>query len=456
MSLFGSLNISVMGMLAQSSKLGVVSQNISNVNTVGYKQQVASFADIVAGDNVPGYNPSGVRPGSTSYNRLSGETMRTDNDLDLAILGSGFFAVRPPAIGATASTETLYTRAGHFSQDENGDFVNRNGFFLQGWAMDSNGVTSQTLTNINIAELNEEPSPTSNVDVIANLPSTTTAYSSTTRPYDPTLVTLNSGSMAAGTVAPHFTAPVSVVDANGVSHDLEIGFLKTDVNTWAVEVYARNRTDVSTTNGLLAYGNVEFNGDGTLFSVDPALTAAVSVPWTVVTPPATAAPAANALNFDWGTAGAIFGTPNTVLIGRADGLRQMAIAYENTIRQDGIESSEFKGVRITEEGYVQATYQNGTSRNFFQIPLVNFIEPNRLDSLTGDVFRQSAHSGTANYSTPSRDTALLAVSALEGSNVDTSTELTNLLVAQRAYQFNSKIASTTDNMLESITQMGAN
>lgn len=451
MSLFGSLNISVLGMLAQSSKLGVVSQNISNVNTVGYKQAVASFSDIMASDKTLGYNPSGVRPGSVSYNRLAGETERTESNLDMAIIGSGFFAVRAPATAAGGTGELLYTRAGHFSQADNGDFVNRNGFFLQGWALDANGVASGSLSNINIAALNEVPTPTSTVDVIANLTSTETAYSSTTVPYDPTLLTLNSGSMAAGTVQPSFTTPANVVDANGTTHEIELAFLKTGINTWAVEVYAKNRTDVTATNGLLAYGNVTFNGDGTLNSVDPALTAPVTATWTGTTPPAP-----NTLTFNWGTAGAIFGTPNTVLIGRADGLRQMADDYVSTIHQNGVESSAFSGVRITEEGFVQATYENGTSHNFFQIPLANFVEPNRLTSVTGDVFRQSSNSGSPIYSTPSHDTALLEVNALEGSNVDTSTELTNLLVAQRAYQFNSKIASTTDDMLQNITQMGAN
>jgi len=769
MSLWNSLSISVTGMQSQSSKLGVISQNISNVNTIGYKQQVGTFADIISRDGAAGYNPNGVRPMSTSSNRATGETQRTESPLDLSILGDGFFAVTRTAAETASSNNLLYTRAGSFHQDPNGNFVNRNGFYLQGWRLDADGNVPASLNTatvdgssgigalslVNIQELNNTPTPTTAVTVRATLPATqaplannqltyagnlralqpvqpttsatmtsnllstatayagapaydpasatsnmasgiisstfgtsmnvydsaggerqvnvsylktgtnswaveihaadhasitpatglpsgmiasgnitfnangtvasvdtslsdpvdiawntpsttsnitfnfgapnsstvsrqsTDAYSSllTARPdYDPndvlrnmssavvapdfsqvstltdsagntrtvtanflktatdewdieltatpitdlvsatgaapgliasgratfnsdgTLATISPGltnaiavnwlnntqadtlqydwgtigsstgltqlsnsvqpnftgsstvtanyspltsNMASGDVSPHFTSPVTIVDGTGATHDLQIGFLKTGVNTWAVEIFARNATDVETTDGLVASGTVIFNGDGTLNSVSPSLLGDLDIDWSGTAPN-------NSTAFNWGTAGAIFGTPNTVLIGRADGLSQINAPYSQTISQNGIESAEFKDIVITDEGVVQARYQNGAVFSFYKIPLANFVEPNRLESISGDVFRETNVSGDVSFLQPGvGSNGKFAVSALEQSNVDTSEELTNLIIAQRSYQFNSKIASTTDDMLSKLYQMGA-
>jgi flagellar hook protein FlgE len=265
--------------------------------------------------------------------------------------------------------------------------------------------------------------------------------------YDPTDSTKN---IAGGAITAQFSRPIRVYDSLGTGHDLNISFIKTDVNTWAVEVYAANASEITTAlpNGQVATGNVTFNGDGSLQSVDNSLLNPPDITWT------NGAVSSN-ISFDWGSAGSPFGTVGASTIGKTDGLSQFNSAYRvNFVNQNGAPVGDLTSVSITEEGFVVASYSNGQTQNLFKIPLADFANPNQLSTSSGNVFLQSAQSGEVNLRQPGTSgVGKIASSSLEQSNVELADQLTDMIVAQRAYQANTKVISTTDQLLSQLNDI---
>lgn len=264
--------------------------------------------------------------------------------------------------------------------------------------------------------------------------------------YQPTNSDLN---MSSGNIPAHFSRPIRVFDALGTGHDLNMSFLKTAVNTWSIEIYAVPASDVTTSlpNGLLFYGDVVFNGDGTLREVDATLADPQPITWTNGS-------SASTVTLNLGTPGQIAGTPG-VDIGKADGLSQFSAAYQvSFVNQNGAPVGELTGVSITSEGKIVASYTNGQTQALFKIPLADFSNPDQLTSNSGNVFLQSANSGEVNLREPGTSgVGDIAASSLEASNVELSQELTDMIIAQRSYQANAKVISTSDNMLEELNQI---
>ncbi len=265
--------------------------------------------------------------------------------------------------------------------------------------------------------------------------------------YDPGDPTKN---IASGTITAQFSRPIRVYDSLGTGHDLSMSFIKTDVNTWAVEVYAATASEVTTAlpNGQIVTGAITFNGDGSLQSIDSALANPVDITWN------NGAVSSN-ITFDWGTAGSPFGTPNASAIGKTDGLSQFNSAYKvNFVNQNGAPVGDLTSVAITEEGFVVASYSNGQTQNLFKIPLADFANPNQLQTSSGNVFLQSSESGEVNLrQSGSSGVGKIASSSLEQSNVELADQLTDMIVAQRAYQANTKVISTTDQLLSQLNDI---
>lgn len=467
MSLFGSLAVGISGMQSQSTKLDVISNNISNINTVGYKEGVANFADLISGSSSDIYSvngsgspsasyfPSGARAVTTSSNSIQGGISSTTSATDLAIAGSGFFAVSQNPSG---SDGIVYTRAGSFTQDKDGNLVNTAGFYLQGWRLDASGNLPSALTasvvssgtgisalqTINVQQLTETAVPTDAVSIVANLKASQSIYAGVPA-YNPAS---NLSDMASGAVNSHFNVQAPIVDSTGASHTFVVGFLKTAINTWSVEIYAQPASDVTAPGGQVAAGTVTFNGDGTLASVSPSLAQPISINWTD-------SAASSSIPFSWGTAGQAFGTPGATSIGRSDGLSQFDSVFSEDINANGTQISPLNNIAVTSDGYVQATFENGATQNFYKIPLANFLNPDQLQSQSYGIFTATVDTGTPDFLQPGQAGAgKLDPSALEASNVDLGSQLTDMIVAQRAYQFNSKIASTTDTMLQTLDTMG--
>lgn len=258
--------------------------------------------------------------------------------------------------------------------------------------------------------------------------------------------------IAGGAITAQFSRPIRVYDSLGTGHDLNMSFIKTSTNTWAVEVYAANPDEVTSAlpNGQIATGTAIFNGDGSLQSIGGSIGSptGVDITWT------DGAVSSN-INFNWGTAGSPFGTPNASSIGKTDGLSQFNSAYKvNFVNQNGAPVGDLTSVAITADGFVVASYSNGQTQNLFKIPLADFANPNQLQTSSGNVFLQTAESGEVNLrQSGSSGVGKIAPSSLEQSNVELADQLTDMIVAQRAYQSNTKVISTTDQLLSQLNDI---
>lgn len=269
---------------------------------------------------------------------------------------------------------------------------------------------------------------------------------------------LNTNNMTGGLVPAHFTRPLEIIDNNGISHTVNAAFLKTANNTWAVELYAAPAGDVTIPGGQIATGTLTFNGDGTLASVSSSLASAITFPWTSTgTTPTGAAGATinNTITFAWGTAGPIYGTPGATVIGLTDGMTQLTKEFSvvSTL-QDGSKSGALTSIDISQDGIVSANYNNGVTHALYKIPLANFHNADALTNFSGNVYANSDDAGFINmFGTNTGGTGFIESGALEASNVDLAEQLTDIVIAQRAYQANTKLITTSDDMLKTATQM---
>jgi flagellar hook protein FlgE len=265
--------------------------------------------------------------------------------------------------------------------------------------------------------------------------------------YDPSGV--SAPNIAGGLVTAHFSRNVRMYDAFGTGHDFQISFVKTAINTWSVEVYAANPTDLtsSRTDGQIASGSVAFNGDGSLRTVSSSLTAPINILWANQAAP-------SSISFNWGTAGQIYGTVGAVSIGKTDGLRQLDAPYTvDFADQNGIASGLLSSVDIDDTGNVIANFSNGTSRHIFQIPIASFANPNGLENRGGNAYAETTNSGNFNLVVSNTGgVGKITPASLEQANVELSDELTRMIIAQQGYQASSKVIKTVNDMLESLNR----
>jgi flagellar hook protein FlgE len=434
-SLYSALYAGVSGLNAQSSAMATVADNITNVNTVGYKNVVADFSTLVGGGggSTGSYSAGGVNAVSKSLISKNGLLQTASNNTDLGIDGNGFFVVRS---GAAADSKIAYTRAGSFTPDKNGNLVNTGGYYLQGWPLDASGnfVNNGNLSDlqpVNMDSLSGTAQPTTKVTLRANLQSSSAAYSGT----------YTAGDMAGGTppTAPTFSRSVQVFDPQGGVHQVTFSFLKTGDNTWQAEAYASPASDVpSATNGLLGSGQITFNGDGSLASVAPGLTN-ITAAWA-------GGSGSSQFAVNLGTAG----TP-----GGLDGLTQSSdVSGLLSSSADGGLLGAVTDVDISDSGIVSAVFENGATRPIYKLPLATFANPDGLTAIQGNAYVASDDSGNAVINpADTQGTGKIASKELEASNADLATEFTNMIRFQRAYSASSKIVTTVDQMLQELNDM---
>ena len=244
MSIFGGLRSAVTGLSAQSQALGMIADNISNVNTVGYKESQPQFSTLVTVQA----SKSLHSPGGVSTNVLRGIEQQglleaSSSPTDIAVSGSGFFVVNQNAAG---TGDILFTRAGSFRPDKDGNLVNSAGFYLTGWPI-TGGAVQQTnvlsaFSVLNVGNLSAIPQATANVAIGANL-------SGSAQPADT------------------FDLAVQVFDQQGGPRNLTLTFTRTATsNQWTLDGSVQNALfpNGATTGPL---GTVTFNADGTLGAV---------------------------------------------------------------------------------------------------------------------------------------------------------------------------------------------
>ncbi len=445
MSLFGAINTAVSGLAAQSAAFGNISDNIANSQTVGFKGVDTSFSDYLTTSNATVNDPGTVVALPDYLNNVQGTITQSDDPLAMAIDGQGFFSVSQPVSsddGTTAFSPTqAYTRAGDFQMNKDGYLVNSAGDYLNGWSVDptSNVVDTSSLGPIQVNEGALNPVATSTVTLAANLPATPAANTPV-------------------------SSQVNVYDSLGTSHPVTLNWTQVagTTNAWNVQIVSPDDQNATPTNNVTdASGNpvigtmqVTFGTNGTIQSIsDP-----VSDYGTVGG--ASASNAGSPATFTFSTEFTA-GDPQTITLnlgnyGEANGVTQFAgTTYTlNGITQDGVPPGNFSGVSLTSTGNVVVNYNNGQSRTVAQIPLVTFNDPNGLQSQNGQAFTATTDSGNPLVNAIGTNGAgSLATGSVEGSNVDLSSEFTQLIVAQQAYSANAKTVTTADQMLQATLNM---
>lgn len=431
MSLYSALYAGVSGLGAQSSAMATVADNITNINTVGYKGVATEFRSLVTdGRMKSSYSAGGVAAAPQALISKQGLLQASANQTDLAIDGAGFFVVRT---GDTPGADIAFTRAGAFKPDLEGFLRNTSGYYLQGWRLDAQGDyidtgNLDTLEPVRLSELTGSAAPTTDIAMRANLKSDEVPFAGS----------YAAGDLASGTATPHFSRSLDIYDAQGGPRRVTMSFLKTAANTWQAEIFAQPATDVTAAGGVLASGTVSFNPDGSLnlAGSTPALFAPLSVSWTNG---AGSQPIELALGTDGGLDGLTqFGGESALISSSVNGGLLGNIA----------------SVEVSSEGVVSAIFEDGTARAVYQLPIATFQNPDGLTRLSGNAYSISMASGSAAINAPGAfGSGVVASSTLEASNVDLAQEFTNMIRFQRAYSASSKIITTVDDMLQELSNL---
>jgi flagellar hook protein FlgE len=400
------------GLNATSKNLEVIGNNVANANTFGAKASRAEFADMYANAlNGAGATPVGigVQLQAVSQQFTQGNISATQNPMDLAINGGGFFQVTDGANPA------LYSRNGQFKVDRDGYVVNNDGLRLVGYQADPTGIILPGI----------EPQATTEIEMEMNLDSRAATTAPTVGPAidftDPT--TYNSATS------------MTVFDVLGQDVALTYYFQKSATDTWNVFVTA-NGAPINGTAALpLASTTITFPATG------GAPTAPVG-PVSIDIPPTT--------NVNGAQTRAILGVQLDV-----DGARQFGSPFGVTnLSQDGYAPGQLTSVAVESNGILMARYSNGQNRPAGQIELATFRNPQGLQPLGGNVWARSFTSGDPVIGVPGEgNLGVLQSGALEESNVDLTAELVNMMTAQRIYQANAQTIKTQDQVLQTLVQL---
>lgn len=397
-----SFSQGVSGLGVAAANLDVIGNNIANSGTIGFKSAAATFQDIYAGSRIGlGASVSGI-----VQNFTQGVTQSSSRPLDVAILsGDGFFRM------SSTSGEVMYTRNGQFTKDKDGYIVNANGLRLTGYGVNaSGGINGGTPSAIQIPTQAMMPNATTGVDAEFNLDSRSTVPTKT--PFDATDSATFNYSNAVG----------PVYDSLGNPHDLSVYFVKTAAGWDAHGTY----DGTAITAGALS--SMTFGPNGNLTA--PA-------GGTIVLP---------AKNFGNGSSpvNITIDLTGTTQVGASNGISKLS--------QDGYTSGVLTSFSINPDGTITGKYSNEQSKLMGQVVLSSFANPNGLEPKGDNMYAETQASGSALTSTPGEGTkqGSLAAGALESSNVDLTSELVNLIVAQRNYQANAQTVKTQDQVMQTL------
>lgn len=463
MSINTAMLAGVSGLKANSTALAAISDNIANVNTVGYKRTQADFQTLVTGQSGRGvYSAGGVLATPRQYVSAGGVLQRTGSSTDLGITGNGFFVVTQRPENLTITDARSFTRAGNFTVDQLGYLRNGAGLYLQGWMADSNGLIATNpsdlsrMQTLNVLGVGGVAEPTTRVGINANLQASQ-PLSPEVAAYNPTTNNMAMYDPATGTgVKPDFEIQIPVSDSKGGQRTLTLGVLRSATpNEWYAEVYADPPGDVISggglVNGQLATGNLRFTQDGRLDLANSTLFGGSTTPTLTLGSSDAAAPGAGAANWAAGL-GVAGQTIRLDLDGAASGIGQYdSQSVVQSIVANGTPFGNLTSTEIDENGLVTAVFDNGVTRVIGQVGLATFPNADGLTAINGNAYRVSSESGTYSLKVPGTGGAgILSPYTLEGSTVDLSTEFTGLITTQRAYSASSKIITTADQMLEEL------
>lgn len=401
----GNFSIALSGLQADTVALNTIGNNLANLNTTAYKGQSTSFEDLFyqqigesgSGDAIQ--TGAGVKVSGTETNFLQGTLLPTTNSADMAVAGNGFFVVQQNGVQSL-------TRAGNFQLDSNGNLTTVDGEQVMGYGA-VNGVVNQAggLQPLAIpVGANEAAQATGDLSVTANL-------------------------NASATTGTTFSSPVQVFDSLGSSHQVTITYTKTGTNTWdyAIALPAGDATGVPVNNT----GTLTFDSSGKLTSPTGSVAG--------VTFPGLTDGASN-MTFNWNLDDSS-GNPTVT---------QLAAASSNSgTLQDGFPSGVYQSFKVGSDGVITAQFSNGRTSTVGQVAVATVANTAGLTVTGNNNFTTTAASGLATVGvagTGGRGT--ISDDSLEQSNVDISSEFSNLIVAQRAFEANSKTVTTFDTVTQ--------
>jgi flagellar hook protein FlgE len=418
MSLTGALNSAISGLSAQSQALSMISDNISNADTIGYKTTSAMFEDLVSASNRNSYIPGGVGVSGRANITQQGLLAPTSNPTDVAIQGSGFFAVSNSLSGGA----TQFTRNGAFTQDPSGHLVN-GGFFLEGWPTDADGNVVGDASSANLQPINTQVAP------VSGSPTTKTTFA----------LNLPADASTGDT----FTSSMTVYDSLGTANSIEVTWKKTDSNAWSASFGNPTLSSDSSKTSGTASGSVAitFNSDGSLASMTPSSPTVSVSGWTD-------GAADSTINLNLGT------------IGKKDGLTQNASGATGdtkpsidvtSITSDGLAFGKLSDISIGKDGVVNANYSNGQTIAIYKIAVATFPDPNGLSVQSGGIYSATTTSGNPTLHTSgSGGAGTIVGEQLESSTTDTSGQFSNMISAQQAYSAASQVITTVNKMFDTL------
>jgi flagellar hook protein FlgE len=400
-----NFSIPLSGLDASNTALATISNNLANLNTTGYKDTTVNFQDMfyqLLGTNSAGDNlqvGSGSSVSSIGTNFSGGSVQDTGVNTDVAITGNGFFVVQD-------GSNTYYTRAGDFTQDSKGYLVTTDGYQVMGYPA-TNGVvnTNGGLTPIQLPM--GETSP----------PTATTSLS----------IDVNLSASAA--VGNSYNTSVTVYDSLGTAHVLSVDFTNTGSGwSYTASLPSSDITGATGTSTTVQSGTLTFDSSGNLTSTTPI---AFSIP--------KLADGAGTLAFNW----------NLASSGGQGLITQVAgSSATNSTNQNGNAAGSLTGFSINSDGTISGTFTNGTQL-LGQVALANFANLQGLTKQGDSNYSASISSGSAVIGAPGTSSlGSLTGSALELSNVDMSTEFSNLIIAERGFQANAKSVTTFDQIAQ--------
>lgn len=463
MSINSAMAAGASGLIANSSALAAISDNIANVNTVGYKRVDTIFTPNykIGGGGETRYASSGVSSNSRLDVNSSGLLTPGVSATDMAIDGDGFFVVRPSPTASSSSDAVLFTRSGGFQTDSSGFLRNDAGMYLYAWPVQADGTVNQNPSNVdqleavNLSNIGGTANATSSVRINANLQASTTA-SAAAATYDATASGTN---MASGTVTPDFQRTIQIYDTQGGVRSVTMSFLKhaTNANQWHVELHVQPASDVTTgaplIDGQIATGIVAFDTNGEIISGAPT-----TLPTSITFESSDTAGAVGAGAVRWAASTGVGAQTISLDLGTAGtpgGITQFNSPsnLDSTV-VDGAIFGAFAGVEVSDDGFLSARFTNGVVRKVYQLPVATVFNPNGLASVGGASFQITEDSGAFTLNAPgSGASGTIAAKTVENSNVDIATEFANLIITQRAYSASSRIITTADEMLAEAIQM---
>lgn len=466
MSINSALISATSGLLAQSSAIAGISDNIANVNTVGFRRNLTDFTALVQlQDASTTFNAGGVQAETRQAVSQQGTLQATASSTDLAIAGDGFFVVSATADPLQADSEVAFTRAGSFLPNADGFLQNTAGFFLQAIPIPADGsvvVNPGDLTQlqpINIAGIAGAAEATSSITFNANL-------SAAIQP-SAAAATFNSltNNLSSGAITPDFQRSVQFFDSLGGQRTLTLSFLRTDptlpgnaANEFIAEATIEPAGDIVTGAGLdgasgqIASGRVRFTSTGAFDPVNSTFPLTLGFLDSANTAPL----GPNDVQFAAATG--VAGQSITLNFG-GDGIARGLTQFDTdstliSTQVDGAVFGALAGIEVSPSGEVIAQFANGITSTIAQIPLATFVNPDGLTAGPGGVFLTSPDSGPFNIQIAGTGAVgQIAGSTLEASNVDLASEFSGLIITQQAYTASARIISTADELLDELLQL---